>query len=325
MVKNPEYHISGLPYVDGITWIQSTDPAVNKAQFLTGKIDSFSPAQATEAMQMLQQRPGAQLQVVSPVTTAIHFRFKLEGPMADVRVRQALTKAVDWPSAWQAAAGGNLFLGTIIPFDQLGLTMPMTPDQAGPNYQYDPDAAKKLMAGAGFPNGFSIAIVTTDGSGVGYGLDLALQQFWNKTLNVQAKIQVIDAVSHTQAAVDRTWQGLWQNVTLVLGSGTNLADSSLQQWVTGSAQNFSGISDPVLDDIFRRQQSEVDPTKRLDLLWQFINRNQEMLWIMPIGHLVSFLMYQPWEMNAAGNVYAFAGSSGSGWTPMIDLSKLPKR
>ncbi|MSQ12685.1 MAG: ABC transporter substrate-binding protein [Dehalococcoidia bacterium] len=324
LVKNPEFHIPGVPWLDRLLWLHITDAAALKAAFLTGQLDYNSPTTLSEALGVVKQRPGAQLQALIATSVGVYLKFKHEGPLADLRVRQAMMRAVDFPSAWQTAAEGGSFMGTFILYDMLGLTLPMGLAQAGVNFQYDPVGAKKLLAEAGYPNGFSTAVQLGTTSGSAYDLDLALQSFWKKNLNVDLKIVTVDAATQEVSLASKTWQGMWQG-QIALGGGTTAANGTMLNFLTGSAQNFAGISDPVIDDLFYRQEREVDPAKRRDMLWQVMGRNLEMLWVFPVAHTLSYALYQPWEMNAAGSANVYAATSGSGWTYMFDLSKMPQR
>jgi peptide/nickel transport system substrate-binding protein len=325
LTKNPEYHIPGVPWLDRMTWLQITDAAAQKAAFVTGQLDYYSALGLTESLALLKQKPDVQFQALIATSVGIYLKFRHEGPLADVRVRQAMMRAVDFPTAWQIAAEGMSFMGTFILYDMLGLTLPMGLAQAGVNFQYDPEGAKKLLAEAGFPNGgFSVTIQTASVSGSTYELDLALQQFWKKNLNVETKIVTVDATNQEASLAGKTWQGMWQG-QIALGGGTTAADGTMLWFISDSVQNFSGMSDPVMDEIYAKQRVETDPLKRRDLLWQFMGRNLDKLWVFPVGHTISYAFYQPWELNAAGGTNQYAGGSGSTWTHMFDLSKAPKR
>jgi peptide/nickel transport system substrate-binding protein len=326
MDRNSEYHLNGLPWLDRMTFLLLPDAAAQKAAYLTGQMDEFTATTLTEAEALMKQRPGYQMQSVSATSVMNHFRVKLEGPLADVRVRRALTLAVDWRQAWEVAFEGNAFGGTLIPFDILGLTMPLSLAEMGPNYVYNPDAAKKLLAEAGYGNGFTLIIETASTSGSAYEIDLALQSFWKKNLNVETKIVTLDAVAHNNIFTTGKWQSLIQQGTPVSGGAVFEADSVLLQFTTTSRQNFQKQSDPVLDELFEKQRGELDTVKRRDLLWQFQNRVYDQLWIIPVNHGLIYIFMSPWEMNAVSHAYAYiSGVNGSTWTRMIDPSKAPKR
>ncbi|MSQ12868.1 MAG: ABC transporter substrate-binding protein [Dehalococcoidia bacterium] len=324
--KNPEYHLNGLPWLDRMMWLNIPDAAAQKAAYLTGQIDEFTATTLTEAESLMKQRAGYQMQTVSATSVMNHFRVRLEGPLADVRVRRALTQAVDWREAWEVAFEGNAFGGTLIPYDILGLTMPLSLAEMGPNYVYNPNAAKKLLAEAGYGNGFTLSIETASTSGAAYEINLSLQYYWKKNLNVETKILTADAVSLNNIFTTGKWQSLIQQGTPVSGGAVFEVDSVLLQFITGSPQNFQKQSDPVLDELFARQRGELDIVKRRELLWQFQNRVYDQLWFIPVNHSLTYIFMQPWEMNAVSHAYAYiTGLNGSTWTRMVDTSKAPKR
>ncbi|HSR12693.1 MAG TPA: ABC transporter substrate-binding protein, partial [Thermodesulfobacteriota bacterium] len=80
------------------------------------------------------------------------------GPVADKRVRQAIAMGVNMETNIKKILEGNAIL----------LGSPMTPkhngyDPAVKPYAYDPEKAKKLLADAGFANGFDFVLNTPNG------------------------------------------------------------------------------------------------------------------------------------------------------------------
>jgi ABC-type transport system substrate-binding protein len=83
-----------------------------------------------------------------------------KGSLSHPKVRQASSLAID-----RDAINSTLY------FDQgrrvawlpgaIGGQFPLTPDQAARLYPYDPDKAKKLLAEAGYKQGFETSIATT--------------------------------------------------------------------------------------------------------------------------------------------------------------------
>ena len=101
------------------------------------------------------------LQVVSGETMRIVFMQinSQDGTPApqlkDVRVRKAIIHAIDREGIAKNLVGaGSRVLHTNCFPSQVGCT-----DEGAPRYKYDPALAKKLLAEAGFPNGFETTIV----------------------------------------------------------------------------------------------------------------------------------------------------------------------
>ena len=82
-------------------------------------------------------------------------------PFNDVRVRRALSQAIDRQALIEAVWVRGELTGAVprglqewsLPIDQLGV--------GAKYYQYDPKEAKRLLAEAGFPNGFKTLLHAT--------------------------------------------------------------------------------------------------------------------------------------------------------------------
>ena len=76
-----------------------------------------------------------------------------KNPFTDVRVREAISKAIDRQAIADRIMGGlGVPAGDLLPYPMFG-TREDTPVE-----QYDPDAARALLAEAGYPNGFSLVL-----------------------------------------------------------------------------------------------------------------------------------------------------------------------
>ena len=74
--------------------------------------------------------------------------------LKDVRVRKAIAHAIDREAIIKNIVGGGAeIINTICTPSQVGCTQ-----EGAPVYKYDPALAKKLLAEAGYPNGFSTEI-----------------------------------------------------------------------------------------------------------------------------------------------------------------------
>jgi peptide/nickel transport system substrate-binding protein len=99
------------------------------------------------------------LQVVSGNTMRIVFlqmntRDGTPAPqLKDVRVRKAIAHAIDRQAILKNIVGGGELLHTICTPSQVGCT-----HEGATDYKYDPALSKKLLAEAGYPNGFELPI-----------------------------------------------------------------------------------------------------------------------------------------------------------------------
>lgn len=128
-------------------WIPET--AAREAALESGELDVATTLLPDSALR-LQEAGYATASRLSQTT--VHFLLRQDsGPLADVRVRQAVNHAVDRQDALDRLLQG---FGRL---DQAQLLGPgvLGYDPALPAYPYDPAQARRLLAAAGFPNGFS--------------------------------------------------------------------------------------------------------------------------------------------------------------------------
>jgi peptide/nickel transport system substrate-binding protein len=161
MVKNPNYFKKGLPYLDKIKITIMRDPATIMAAFLAGNLDSFGPyffqvpvVKEKAPKAILEREKTFHMWVLrtQPCTTTYE---DLDPPFKDRRVRQALGLAIDKQKLLNLAWGGA---GTV----QIG-AVPNFPPYSLPEsdqLEYNPEKAKKLLAEAGYPDGFQTQLLT---------------------------------------------------------------------------------------------------------------------------------------------------------------------
>jgi peptide/nickel transport system substrate-binding protein len=324
--KNPEFHMKGLPYLDGLTIINTPDVAGQRAAFQVGQNDFFSSQRIAEAQDILKKVPGSQLHAQGGIGgVSVVFRPQLKGPLADVRVRQAMAMTMDHPALWETGIDGFSLFPTLVSRDYFGEEFYMTLDQAGPNYKFDPVKAKQLLTEAGFANGFATSVVSTSSSGVYYDYMLFLQSQWKKHLNIDLKIQSVDFATYNNQFFGGTWEGLIDTGACWIRSCWGTADDAFAQFVIGSPQNLQKVDDATINDLYQKQRGELDSAKRVKLLWEFDQYELTKLYMLRIGVATTFTMMQPWEMNGASHetMWFTAGPNGPTWLAMHDVNKYP--
>jgi peptide/nickel transport system substrate-binding protein len=151
--KNPEYHVKGLPKVDRVVYRFIADPNAVQAALKAGDVDvslfGLGPEHVTEF------KKDARFQVIVGDTTndVILAMNNAKKPYSDVRVRRAITHATNKPDVLKGAMFG------------MGKILGSNVDPLNPYYvdlanamPYDPAKAKKLLAEAGYPNGFETVL-----------------------------------------------------------------------------------------------------------------------------------------------------------------------
>jgi peptide/nickel transport system substrate-binding protein len=93
------------------------------------------------------------LQRVSPFITGKDGKPLDKNPLTDVRVRRAISKAINREAIAQRVMEGQAIPSGQLVSDKLFGTVPNLKAEA-----YDPEGAKKLLAEAGYPDGFNVTI-----------------------------------------------------------------------------------------------------------------------------------------------------------------------
>ena len=157
LVKNPNYWQTGLPYLDGIEMKLVPDAMTQTLSLKAGQAHAIYDANTTAAAQLRDD--GYPLQYVGGGGVAINFDAKNSEIFSKRQVREAIEYAID-KEAICKGPGFGLFPTAyqIIPTN--------SPDynKACPPRKYDPAKAKKLLAEAGYPNGFSFKFMMLDSS-----------------------------------------------------------------------------------------------------------------------------------------------------------------
>ncbi len=138
-----------MPYYDGVTITVIPDPAIQLANLRAGKIDIKSISKAQ--YDMVKDDP--QLSVyISPGshTTSLYFNHA-KGPSKDIRVRKAISHAIDRKALVEGTQFGfGVVASGVYPKRHYARNPELKP------VTYDPELSKKLLAEAGYADGLKI-------------------------------------------------------------------------------------------------------------------------------------------------------------------------
>ena len=153
LTRNPDYHVKGLPRLDRVVFRFIPDPNATLAALKAGDIDASLFGLGPEHVQEVQKDARFQVVVGDTTNDVILAMNNSRKPYADVRVRRAITHAINKQDVLQGAMFG------------LGRILGSNVDPLNPYYvdvsglmPYDPARAKKLLAEAGYPNGFDTVL-----------------------------------------------------------------------------------------------------------------------------------------------------------------------
>jgi len=153
LTKNPDYHVKGLPKLERVTFRFIADPNAAQAALKAGDVDASLFGLGPEHITELRRDPRFAVIEGSTTNDVILAMNNGKKPFSDVRVRRALTHALDKREILNGAMFGmGRILGSNV--DPLN---PYFVDLAGA-MPHDPARAKKLLAEAGYPGGFEAVL-----------------------------------------------------------------------------------------------------------------------------------------------------------------------
>ena len=153
MIRNPDYYIKGIPYLDKVVFKFIPDPSAQLAALRAGDVDVMAYDLSPENAAILEKDPRFKVLKGNTTTDVIMAINNSRKPFNDPRVRQAITLAIDRKAIIEGAVAGY---GSPIG-SHMDPTNPYYVDLSG-LYPHNPEKAKRLLAEAGYPNGFEAVI-----------------------------------------------------------------------------------------------------------------------------------------------------------------------
>ena len=194
-----------------------------------------------------------------------------KSPWADRRVRLAASLAVDRQALNEAETLGlSRPTGNTVPRD-FEFALPIDPPA------HDPARARKLLAEAGYPSGFDAGELTPFPPYNSMGEAI---QGWLQAVGIRTRMRVMERGTFMTAWREKKLRGVVLTISGVSGN----AATRLESFVTRSGA-FAYGSLPQVDDLWSRQERELDHKKREALLHQIQRILAEQVVQAPIYHL----------------------------------------
>jgi len=213
-----------------------------------------------------------------------------ENPLADARVRQALTRAIDRQAIVDHVARlGNPVSETFVPAGQI-------PGYESPEgLGYDPDAARRLLAEAGFPDGRGLPVIEYlfNTGAQNEPVAQAIERMWGQTLGVrvrlvakETKAYAEDLVAHRFMTARGGWFGDYMDPT-----------TFLDLFQSANSHNTSGFIDALYDDLLAEAGRTTDPARRLAILSA---AEGYLLTQAPLAPVYTYVMVYAWGPHVVG-------------------------
>ena len=216
----------------------------------------------------------------------LHSSVKGRNPFKDVRVRRALYQAIDMNAISRAVLRGFAQPTAIVMSNPESIGIPKEADKRLP---YDIGAAKKLLADAGYPNGFTVSMDCDSRVEKTCTALVAMLARIGITINLvmgspavyYAKIRKLDTSLYIMGWVSSV------DPIIMLQSLVHGRDDANGDW------NIGNFRDTRLDELIDRAKVELDPDKRRAYIIDAVRIVHEGVYMVPLYRRLA-----PWAARA---------------------------
>jgi peptide/nickel transport system substrate-binding protein len=307
-VSNPNYwgyderHPDNkLPYVNQVKWLVIPDLSSAIAALRTGKIDAIGGLSWEQGESLAKTNPELMEASIPTWAASLALRCDTE-PFIDIRVRKALQMSIDFKAIAQMYYGGHaetvpygpsgpLMKGYYTPFDEW-------PEEVKEGYTYNPEGAKKLLADAGYPNGFKTNVIIPTTGDISL-LELVSSYFSN--INVEMELKSLEPTAWTN--VWRSWsydQIIYHPTYTATSQDSPIIRSIARGGYSKSAVNFTRCNDSYYDQLYDRYAASLDNEERTKIALEADLYALAQYWRVTLPVITNCNVYQPWVKGYSG-------------------------
>ena len=313
---NPSYWKGTKPKVSQITLKGSPDEAALTSSLVTGAIGgSYLPAIST--LKQLQANSAVQVFEGPGYATDAFIVSNLKGTLGDVKVRQALSLALDRQgiidTVYQGAAALPRWFSNAGTFGYATSTFDAAYAK-NPEMTPNLDKAKALIKEAG-----------AEGKSVTIGMSSALKnisavagayQAAREKLGLKVTLKSVSAENYINFFIDpKAREGVDGFLTINYGDYADPASLLATIVLPDGSQNYDGFADPAITDALETARGTADETERAKLVITALEKiNEQLPWIPNVqpssvlvmnkdlsGATASFsYMFAPWANDLGG-------------------------
>ena len=307
LVRNPEYYApEEYGTVERMEFYYIADAQTSVAAFVNNELDVAINVPSDIAA--THDNPNEVVEV--PYLVSVCYVFTGRNPVLDdVRVRQAINKAINREQICEILGVGNTPIYGLVP---PGITNPATGEdfraEGGDLIGEDVAEAQQLLADAGYPNGEGFPELTFLSSNTTRNSDIALaiQSMLKENLGITINLQLLES----QAFNAERRAGNFD--ICALGTSADYNDPttwlSLYDSSTEYIQMVAGYSTPEFDELLHAADLELDQAKRFEMLHEAerILVSEENQWIPVMTYNIPIIVKEyvkGLETTTAGDIY----------------------
>jgi peptide/nickel transport system substrate-binding protein len=284
--------------------LPSAQPTVAYESLLNGRAN-WAPNIPPDQYQQAKSQPNLTMYEWNAANAQYRdVEFNLTRPfLSDHRVREALARALNRDDIKDVAEQG-------LAVPAYSFIAPANTKWLDPNvekFDYDMDAAKSLLQQAGYTlqNGnlvgsdgqpVKLTVYYPTSSGPRAKIAAYMQQQY-KELGIALDVRGLDFNAYTdQVQKNKDFDialGSWG------GGSIDPDESAKAQFITGGQQNFTGYSNPQVDQLYQQGSTELDPTKRKQIYDQV---QAQVVQDLPVYFIYSLEQFSPASKKVQGIV-----------------------
>jgi peptide/nickel transport system substrate-binding protein len=267
LVANPAY-FRGRPQLDGVDFRYMPDISTRELALRNGQLDVINGTPDKAWVDKMKAVSGVKVDVFGVGEVSILYFRTTAPPLDKPDVRKAIAYALDreeFLSLFGRPMADLVYSPVPVKFLAGGLTKEELAAK-GLDYPTDREKAKKLLAQAGFPNGFALEVVSSEMTG--YRVLYESMQAQLAKVGIRVTVKVVDhSTMHSMIRKDA-------NPLVVYIAWRPNADVYLTQFfhsdsivVTGKKPNTNFAHYDKIDDLVDRARVETDAAKQV-ALWK---------------------------------------------------------
>ena len=318
LIKNPDYWghderypQNKLPYFDVLKLRIIPNQAEALAEMRAGRIDVVDQISPMLAREMAKTNPEILQIELSQTATTIDPRNDV-APFNDIRVRKAMQMAIDLPGLAK-----NYYHGTVEPYPSTitsrqmkgwGFPYEEWPQELKDEYAYNPMLARKLLAEAGYQQGFKTNIVADDAGDMQL---LHIVKDYFAQIGIDMEIRPMESTAWMAFVLNgHKHDQLAQRPVSPFGHSFEPI-RQLQRLKTGIPSNYLMVNDPVFDSFQPKAIAAQSDAELRQILRDANERVARQHFSISLLQPPQYSLYQPWLKGYSGQFGSVCSAAGS--------------
>jgi peptide/nickel transport system substrate-binding protein len=301
--RHPE---NKIPYVDSIKYLVIPDEEAALAEMRAGTLDIMDRVSHAQMLAMQKTNPEI-VPIFNPTTQAVTVQPRFDkAPFTDIRVRKAMQFALDLP-----AIARDHYHSTVEPYPSTMISRHLSkvmpgwgfpyqdwPQELKDEYAYNPDEAKRLLAEAGFPQGFKTNIIVDTASDMVL-FEIIKQAF--SEIGIEMEVRPMESNDCTAFVEARKHDQLVFRQYGPLGH-CYAPFQAFTRLKTGA--NDIEVSDPVFDSYYYKAMAAPSEEELKQVMKDMNERVARQHYVVSLLQPREYALCQPWVKGYNGQIHA---------------------